>query len=282
MQIDPVANIIVAPSQTPNHIIANDEGVMYAVVSEGTSSQIENVVTQQSIGADGHQTLTEIQNIYAIQQLIMENQDKIMKRLAELSVQIEEIKYSMPSNSTVLPLGQARGIETQSFIFKPINDTCNLEILDHELLNQETFEKLKQQYSIVCSKSLGNGNNCAYRLLDIMFTKEFLCKCSWTGGSRNSSEVKIGFKAFKNVIHFFFTMVNFWDPTYTIQDNETFFKTVLRNALKRKQMRNIRSSPKKCRAKRKITMRIMMGIMVKEIQQQRKFRMKITMKKMTD
>ncbi|CAH0403154.1 unnamed protein product [Chilo suppressalis] len=92
-------------------------------------------------------------------------------------------------------------MEVESFMLRPINDIGNLEKLEQEFSNKEAFEKLKQQYSIVCSELLENGVNCAYRLLDILFTKIFLC--SWTGGSRNAADVKLGLKAFKNVIIFF-------------------------------------------------------------------------------
>lgn len=86
---------------------------------------------------------------------------------------------------------------------RPINDIGNSENLGQELTNKEKIEKLEPQYSFVCSELKENGINCAYRLLDIMFTKDFLCLCSWTGGSRNATDVKIGFKALKNIIYIF-------------------------------------------------------------------------------
>lgn len=40
-------------------------------------------------------------------------------------------------------------------------------------------------------------------------------------------------------------MVHSWDPSYTVENNEDFLKSVLRNALKRKGTKNIRKSSKK-------------------------------------
>lgn len=113
---------------------------------------------------------------------------------------------------------------------KAIDNIQGLQQVEKQLSNPETFEALQQKFSIICSVQPGTGNNCAYRLLDAIFTREFLCQCSWTGGSR-TADVKIGFKGFKNVISFYFSLVNSWDNTYTMQDSENVFKMVLRNAL---------------------------------------------------
>lgn len=37
-------------------------------------------------------------------------------------------------------------------------------------------------------------------------------------------------------------MMHSWDPQFSVEDNERFFKIVLKNALKRKETKNIRSS----------------------------------------
>lgn len=176
--------------------------------------------------------------------VITQNQEKNMHKLAEISVQLEEINEIR--RPFVCTLAQVSGTQNERFSMEPINNVADLERFDNELSDPNIFNKLKEKYSILCSVAEGSGSNCAYRLLDSLFSKEFLCKCSWTGGSRGD-EVKIGFKGYKNIINFFFEMVRYWDIKYSVESNEDFLKSVLRNALKRKDTKNIRKSSKKCK-----------------------------------
>lgn len=217
----------------------------------GTESEIYSVITEEPREADTHQPSTVQVPYYVHEQnttsnellvVITQNQERIMKKLAEISVQLEEIKENRrPFVST---LGEARGPQKEKFTIEPITKVEELERFNNQLSDIDIFESFLQKYSILCSASRGSGFNCAYRLLDALFSKEFLCKCSWTGGSRGT-DVKIGFKGYKNIVRFFFEIVNSWDCNYTVETNEEFLKTVLRNALKRKSTKNIRKSSKK-------------------------------------
>lgn len=82
------------------------------------------------------------------------------------------------------------------------------------------------------------ASQCAYKLLDLMFDRIFLCQCSWTGSSRAETS-KIPLKDYKNVLNLFFTMVHSWDSDYTIQRNETFFKMITKNAKQRLKPSNV-------------------------------------------
>lgn len=62
--------------------------------------------------------------------------------------------------------------------------------------------KLKDALPFVCSGGQGTAKNCAFRLVDVLFSREFLCKCSWSGCSRSDS-VKISLKCFKKTLNFF-------------------------------------------------------------------------------
>lgn len=79
-----------------------------------------------------------------------------------------------------------------------------------------------------------------------MVTREFLCECSWSGGSRGDNS-KVPMKDYKNFLKFFCGMVRSWDSKFTMGQTEQFFKFVLRNAVKRKSMKDIRSSSKRVR-----------------------------------
>ncbi|CAG4981890.1 unnamed protein product [Colias eurytheme] len=83
----------------------------------------------------------------------------------------------------------------------------------------------------------------------MFLTRDFLCKCSWTG-SRKSEDIKVPLKAFKNVLNFFHQLIRIWDQTYTVESIENFFKTVLKNSVKRKNSKNERASTKRRRTKK--------------------------------
>lgn len=172
--------------------------------------------------------------LFNITNSILDSQKQIMRKLASMSVRMEECltnKISTTSDDIVEnPIGITQ--------IKCAEDIQRMEEL---LADVEYKRKLMKSCSVICSASEGKGVTFAYRFLDILFTREFLCNCSWSGGSR-SDEVKIGFKSYKNTINFFFEMINHWDPLYTHEANENFLRVVLRNAFKRSLAKNERSS----------------------------------------
>ncbi|CAG9790278.1 unnamed protein product [Diatraea saccharalis] len=184
-----------------------------------------------------------------IQAITLENQQKIVQKLATHSVQLEEISLQLAEikqGPSVTLLKDANSIDNESFTIKPIENQTDLISLDQLLTNKVEKNKLRRRLSFLCSASEGEGKTCAYKLLDILFTRDFLCNCSWAGGSRGDRS-KIGLKDYKNVLKFFHGMIYTWDPTYTVQDNETFFKIITKNSRQRKCMKNHRMSSKRCR-----------------------------------
>lgn len=190
-----------------------------------------------------------LDNQYNMAQTIADNQKKIIHKLASLSVQIEEgFSYcNQAKNTDMVTLRESNPVDSEAFVIKPIDSVKKLEDLESLLMDKNQKLKLLRQYSFVCSQSEGKGTRCAYKILDMVFTREFLCKCSWTGGCRISDEVKVGLKKYKNILAFFFELVRSWDNTYTIDDNEKFFKIVLKNSTKRKLNKNERTSTKRRR-----------------------------------
>ncbi|KAJ2939877.1 hypothetical protein O0L34_g6577 [Tuta absoluta] len=184
---------------------------------------------------------------------LTDNQKRNTQKVNSLSSQIYEgfnrLQKTICNSEAGITLGTDTD-ERKSFEMKPIDSAEDLENLELVLSDETQKNRLTKLYSILCTKSSGNGGTCAYKLLDVMFTRDFICKCSWSGGSRGK-DIKIGFKQYKNVLNFFFSMVHYWDPNFTIEDNERFFKVVLRNALKRKEMKNLRATT--ARAKRSKT-----------------------------
>ncbi|RVE41954.1 hypothetical protein evm_013394 [Chilo suppressalis] len=237
IQIFPETSILT----NQQHSYTIDEAV-YTVSTE----EQENMPQEVHYYTNNQNMTTYINNLYEIQTAILDNQNKIMKKLGEMSVQLQEIQDQSTENITVTTLAQAKGAETKRMRMDVVDNIESMEKLDKELSCPKILKTYLEKYAILCSAAPGSGSNYAYRLLDSIFTKDFLCQCSWTGGSRGD-DLKIGFKKYKNILNFFFQMVNYWDNTYTVQDNEDFFKSILRNALKRKTSKKIRQSSKKRR-----------------------------------
>lgn len=173
-------------------------------------------------------TLSEkIVKMLQYQAITLENQQKIVQKLATQSVQLEEISLQLAEikeRPDVTLLKDANPEETESFTIKPIENQRDLISLDQLLADRAEKNKLKRQLSFLCSASKGDGKTCAYKLQDVLFTREFLCNCSWSGGSRGDSKSKIALKDYKNFLKFFHGMILTWDPTYTVQDNEQFLR----------------------------------------------------------
>ncbi|XP_013184632.1 uncharacterized protein LOC106130352 [Amyelois transitella] len=213
-------------------------------------SKIENIENPVPLL---HEPNTDIQNILQNQSVlfelmgnVIENQKKIMNEIANLSIQIEE---SNRNYKTKVNLTKASDADNNSFILKQIKSEKDLE--DMELLLSDNEQKLKliRSCSIICSGGKGKGTTCAYRFLDVLFSREFLCECSWSGSTRGDG-VKISLKCYKKTLNFFFTMINQWDNEFTQEENDIFFKNILKNAKKRKGVKYDRIPTKRQRSKK--------------------------------
>lgn len=179
-------------------------------------------------------------------------QNKFSYRLSNFIIEIEKTMEktitrtrSRHLDQSVVNLGDARNAaENSSFKLKPIDSINDLENLELLLLDPVERNKLMKMYSVVCTTAEGHGITCAYKLIDLLFTREFLCKCSWSGGSRGSP-IKLPLKKYKNILDFCFKLIYSWDKSYTLEDNEKFFKLVLLNAVQRKNFKNLRKPSKR-------------------------------------
>lgn len=124
-----------------------------------------------------------------------------------------------------------------------------MEMLEANLADKAQKKKFSKTLSLLCSSTVGGGTTCAYKLLDVIFSRDFLCQCSWSGGSKGEIS-KIPLKNYKNFRKFFFEIVNSWDSKFTDDDAEKFLKLVVRNAAKRKAMKGLRQSTKRTRKSR--------------------------------
>uniref|UniRef100_A0A2A4K483 DUF4806 domain-containing protein n=1 Tax=Heliothis virescens TaxID=7102 RepID=A0A2A4K483_HELVI len=193
--------------------------------------------------------------------LILENQKRFGLKLASITLQLEEanetirqLQHEQQCNVTLLkdardesPLpSEERG----GFSLKPIETSEEFETFERNLADKEQRQKYIKILSPLCSSKPGQGQTCAYKLIDALFTREFICECSWSGASRGEHS-KVPMKNFMNFRKFFFEVIHMWDPTFTDDHMVTFLKTVLRNAVKRMSMKGLRQSTRRVRRSKK-------------------------------
>lgn len=175
-------------------------------------------------------------------------QDNIAQKVACFSVQLDDLALQIKQPEIeVQSLSQTSSkAESKPIYLKPIQNEEGLNDMERKLANNNTKETLFQSYSIVCNK--GKAVDCAYA--EIIFNRKFLCQCSWSGGSRGEHS-KIPFKNYKNIITFFWSLIQAIDNKYTLKENEDFFKNLLKNSNKRLTSKNLRASTSRLRVKRK-------------------------------
>lgn len=176
---------------------------------------------------------------------ILQNQKYMIQKLTSIDSKVDK---SFPKNKNprinTAPLKDISAPD--KFVLKPIKNIRDLEELEQLLSDNDYKQQLKTTHSLICSSGLGTGTNCAYRLVDILFARNFMVGCSWSGGSREEY-AKIALKNYKNILNFFSEMINHWDSSFTQEDTENFFKTILKNSKKRTTAKYLRASKKKRR-----------------------------------
>lgn len=236
--------------QTPNDNNVDPTSQNNQIIIEEAINLLPTLDCEQII-MNQNMLLQKINNQEKILNTIIEIMQKLTQKVAMLSVQISEglletIKEKIDQQGGVVLLKDANRVESESFRLEVIDDKEHLEILERTLMDKAEKTKLRKQLSFLFQPCEGNGITYAYKLLDLLISREFLCKCSWSGASRTDTS-KIPLKDFKNFIKFFCDMIRSWDPTFTMAQTEMFFKICLKNAVKRRAMKNLRSSSKRVR-----------------------------------
>lgn len=226
---EPTSVVTVNNETTSVPVVAIDPSDLEKI----TSNQVEIYKNQEAILND----LTILKDNY---KKVSDNQQSILMAIAHISVKFDTIitgKYE--PKVTKLNDAMKKTPVNNRFCLKPIRNIEELSNLEAILNDSKMKEDYKIKYSIVCQP--GKAENCAYQLVDVFFTREFLTECSWSGSARGEG-TKVCLKQYKNVLQLFFELIYECDHTYTIAGNEKFFKSVLKNATKRKNSKLQRSS----------------------------------------
>uniref|UniRef100_A0A182X4S1 DUF4806 domain-containing protein n=1 Tax=Anopheles quadriannulatus TaxID=34691 RepID=A0A182X4S1_ANOQN len=122
--------------------------------------------------------------------------------------------------------------------FKQIDCLQSLESFNEKLLDKEYQDKMYQWLNAQITEV--KSENRMTEAIDILFTKRFMTKCSWTGVGRGSE--KIAMMRMVNISKLFRRV----GTTATIIVNQRmvmlFFMKKLRNAVRRSEMKHLRRS----------------------------------------
>ncbi|RVE41225.1 hypothetical protein evm_014128 [Chilo suppressalis] len=205
---------------------------------------VQNLEVQNVILSNQTQILNELKSIKNAQNIIIQ---KVALFSIQLDDAVSQITQATDSNIEVTSLNEIKSAPSNTaFYVKPVENIQQLYDLEKQLSESSFRQKMKTTYSVLCNG--GKGIDCAYTLADILFSREFLCECTWRGGSRGDDS-KVAWKSFKHILSFFCEMVHSWDKTYTINENASFFKNILKNSKKRKMAKNQRASTSRKRSK---------------------------------
>ncbi|KAJ2942137.1 hypothetical protein O0L34_g11050 [Tuta absoluta] len=215
---------------------------------------------EDNVNVDNLETLITGQNTLLVNQtkileqlnFIQNVQATTIQKIASLSVQLDHAMIqinNLPQNLQVTPLSACKSSPSNTaFDIKPIETVQQLDQLEQGLSDSANRQQKKKLYSVIFSS--GKGIDCAYTLADVLFSRKFLCQCSWSGGSRGNNDAKIAWKTYKNILSFFWEMVHTWDNKYTVSHNVEFFQNILKNAKKRNMAKKERASTSRKRIKR--------------------------------
>lgn len=177
---------------------------------------------------------------------VLENQHKIMKELSNFQVVFEMAMKKRNADNAVASSSQN---SSKISPFQPIDCLEDLKEINEKLKDTEVFNEYVDRLSFICGRDTKiKGIDHSYMLVDKFFTRKFFTLCSWAGGAKVPN-TKFPFKFYENVISLFFKLVRLADQRFTLEDCEDFFKSVIRNCVRRNNSSMIRTSRSKNRPK---------------------------------
>lgn len=246
--------------QESNNYIPTDN---YLVVTSDDVPNGNNIMTENIDHIETEVQVLDCNDLIRNQKIlsdnqvkIIENQIKIIRTLATISVKIDNLAANsqkqpqIQTQMTVTPLSNELKKSPYNARVTPIQNLDDLQNMENQLRDADKRKFLKDLYSVFCTPGK-KGEICAFQLIDVLFSREFLVQCSWSGSARGV-ESKICIKIFQEVLGFFFELVHDCDPTYTVDKNNDFFKSIVKNAKKRTHSKLGRASAPRNVPKRKL------------------------------
>lgn len=181
------------------------------------------------------------------QGVLEQNQAKMAHGMARMDAKIDFVLGE--------PGAKLMATETPEKVMTVINTKEEFDAFEKKLKGEQFRLSLIDGMSFICGTTgREKGVNCAYKLIDYVFTREFLTKCSWTGAARTQhdsegdsetettadpassnepAKEKVPFKFYNRTRHFFLTLINKADSSFSELATDKFFKTVIKNSVQR-------------------------------------------------
>ncbi|XP_041779053.1 uncharacterized protein LOC121597386 isoform X2 [Anopheles merus] len=155
---------------------------------------------------------------WALQQLL-EGQQKMFKRLGVIERQLDVILNSHNKHQTT----------TANRAFQTISNEEDLDCFNIKLVNEEYFEEVVT--NLISLVSDIDPESRMLSTLDLIFDKEFLTTCSWTGVGKSCSKIPI--IAYKNVQKLFQRVGSTQNVVVSDESVTQFFMKKLKHAKQR-------------------------------------------------
>ncbi|XP_053691306.1 uncharacterized protein LOC128739830 [Sabethes cyaneus] len=181
--------------------------------------------------------------IIKLRQYIEQRLDRLEKRSADICIQNEFILDALRKNSS-----RVTNIEEPiSFCIDPIENELQLADLELKLADKDFKSKMVKWLRLHASGDC--AENRMLGVLDILFSKEFQTKCTWTGASRKGP--KIAIMPNRNILQLFTQVGSDEYEVVTQQKLANFFMKKLKNSLKRLLAAGMRRGTRHVRRKQR-------------------------------
>lgn len=244
---------------------------LFASIQTRDSEIIDNNASSSSVIQSVPQSQTTTPNLLTYE-VFKTTMDGV---LAELKAQREEIKTQGEENGELKALVcqltakidylATRGstfttpknsdIKLQESLFKPVNSEEELDLLEENCRNPEFVKRAVKSLGNIMGKNrfVGDGGTVCLEVIDHMFTRQFLTKCSMTGVSRGkvdeNAAPKIVFQKYERSIDLFYQVVAYSDPNYPKNNVVNFVHRCLRNSKQRLEEKGERKASSRKRRK---------------------------------
>ncbi|XP_062564454.1 uncharacterized protein LOC134227165 [Armigeres subalbatus] len=187
------------------------------------------------------------QTIMDNQQIIVNNQIKLMQAIAKLQTGVDLI---IENNM----FGNQQPKDTNKILLQPVSSIAEMNALEQSLKESGSADKYIKNMSFICgTDGKASGMDSCYKLIDYFVTREFMHTCSWTGNTKLTDEhismntmpdlqiEAVGKVPLKFYCHFrslFLKLIRLSDKDFTEVKCDEFFKRVMKNSKARLQAKS--------------------------------------------
>lgn len=146
-------------------------------------------------------------------------------------------KIDILTDKTVIPVSMRRR-KNNNVGFEPIKNVQELKTFELDLSDNSYFNEIATWLENNMYEN--TLENRMIEIMDLIFTKQFLTECSWTGISKGKE--KIALMTYKNVLELFRFYSSTSDSENSMRNVAIFFMKKLKNATKRATTKGLRKS----------------------------------------